>query len=140
LPVPSELAARKPGIERFDGRDVIVGIRPQDFETADVVGGDHQRGRLRAEVELVEALGTQTQIHFAIDAPVVMTEDMKELAADVGGEQVEKLEEQAQQGRNEFVAEVDPKSDVTAGNTVDLVVDTTQLHFFDPETALGVYG
>ncbi len=135
---PKVLSAR-PALENHVGKDIIVGIRPQDFEDAALVGDLPEGSRLKAHIDLVEALGTQTLVHFAVNAPVVLTEDMKELAADIGGEQVEKLEEQAQAGRNDFVAELDPKSKASQGDDVELFVDTTQLHFFDPESALGIY-
>jgi multiple sugar transport system ATP-binding protein len=94
---------------------------------------------LKAKIDLVEALGTETLVHFEVAAPAVLTEDMKELAADVGADQVVKLEEQAKKGRNEFVAQLDPKTRIKRGDEVELLLDTTQLHFFDPETGNGIY-
>ena len=138
LTVPAEVVAARPGLERFVDRDVIVGIRPQDFDDASL-SVDGREARLRITVDLVEALGTQTLLHFSLDSPVVVTDDMKELAADVGAEHVAKLEAGAREGRAEFVAEVDPKSTATTGERVELSIDTTQLHFFDPETSLGIY-
>jgi multiple sugar transport system ATP-binding protein len=129
----------RPALEKFIDKEVIVGIRPQDLEDAAIQTEAASGSRLKARVDLVEALGTETQIHFVVDAPVVVTEDMKELAADAGGDQVERLEAQAQEGRNEFVAQLDPKTNVSNGDDIELVVDTTQLHFFDPETSLGIY-
>ncbi len=137
LAVPPEVVSKRPALEGYVDQDVIVGLRPQDFEDASL--GGNGTGNLRATVDLVEALGTQTLLHFNLDAPVVMTEDMKELAADVGAEQVAKLEAGAAEGRAEFVAEVDPKSKVSSGERVELAIDTTQLHFFDPQTSLGIY-
>jgi len=135
---PKVLSAR-PALENHVGKEIILGIRPQDFEDAALVGDVPDGSRIKAHIDLVEALGTQTLVHFAVNAPVVLTEDMKELAADVGGEQVDKLEQQAQAGRNDFVAELDPKSKASRGDDVELFVDTTQLHFFDPESGQGIY-
>jgi len=137
--VPDKVVSERPALQGYFGKEVIVGIRPQDFQDASLAADKPEMSRLRAKVDLVEGLGTQTLLHFEIDAPVVLTEDMKELAADIGGEQVEKLEEQAQEGKNTFVAEVDPKSKATEKEAIDLVIDTTQLHFFDKETSLGIY-
>jgi multiple sugar transport system ATP-binding protein len=139
MDVPRRVLTERPALESYIGKEVLVGIRPQDFEDAEFAADGSARSRIKARVDLVEALGTQTLIHFAIDAPVVLTEDMKELAADVGGEQVEKLEAQAQEGKNQFVAEVDPKSKARKRDEIELVVDTGQLHFFDKETGLGIY-
>ena len=139
LQVPESVLSKRPALAGYVGKEVIVGIRPQDYEDAALATGAPEASRLRAHVDLVEALGTQTLLHFEIDAPVVLTEDMKELAADIGGEQIEKLEEQAQEGKNNFVAEVDPKSKAREKGDVELVIDTTQLHFFDKDTSLGIY-
>ena len=135
--VSPELRRSKPGLQAFVDKEVIVGIRPQDFEDASLAGsGD---ARIKATIDLVEALGTETLVHFAVDAPVVLTEDMKELAADVGADELERLEAQAQSGRNEFVAQLDPKTRIQRKDEVELVIDTTQLHFFDPQTGQGIY-
>ena len=137
LEVPRQALQRRSAIAGYVDREVIVGLRPQDFQDASL--GGPQGARIKTTIDLVESLGTQTLLHFKLDAPVVMTDDMKELAEDVGAEQLAKLEEGAKAGRAEFVAEVDPKSDAAAGDEVELTVDTTQLHFFDPETSLGIY-
>jgi multiple sugar transport system ATP-binding protein len=130
----------RPAIQEYAGKEVILGIRPQDFEDASLAGTAAERSRIKAHVDLAEVLGTQTLVHFEVNAPAVLTEDMKELAADIGGDQVEKLQEQAQAGRNEFVAELDPKTKARKGDDIELFVDTTQLHFFDPDSGLGIYG
>ena len=130
----------RPGLKDFAGKEVIVGIRPQDFEDAALVSDSPDDRRLKITAGLVEAIGTETLVHFEIDAPIVMTDEMKELAADVGGEDPDALEAKAKEGKSEFVAQLDPKSQIKMKDTAQLVIDTTRLHFFDPETGLGIYG
>jgi multiple sugar transport system ATP-binding protein len=139
IEIDRRLLTERKGLEDYLDREVVVGLRPQDFESAELAGEGMRGARIQAKVDLVEGLGTQTLLHFEIDAPPVLTEDVKELAADVGGENVEKLERNAQKGRNAFVAEVNPKSTARRGETVDLAIDTTQLHFFDRDTGRGIY-
>ena len=139
IAVPDSTLSERKSLQEHVGREVIVGIRPQDFEDASLVGSDEAGSRLKIRVDLVEALGTETLLHFQVDAPAVLTDDMKELAADVGADAVERLEEQARAGRNEFVAQIDPRSKIKRGDDTELAVDTSQLHFFDPETGLGIY-
>jgi multiple sugar transport system ATP-binding protein len=139
IDVPRSILEHRPALEGYAGKEVVVGIRPQDFEEASFAGQGEAPSRLRVRVDLVEALGTQTLLHFELDTPVVLTEDMKELAADAGQE-VENLEQRAERGKSHFVAEVDPKSQVRSGEMADLVIDATQMHFFDMETGLGIYG
>ena len=139
IEVSQETLKKRPDLERFFDKEVIVGVRPQDFEDA-AFAGDGGSTRLRADVDLVEALGTQTLVHFQVDSPPVQTEEMKELAQDTGAVEVGRYEQQTGSGKTDFVAEIDPKAAVRNGESVELVVDTTQLHFFDPQSGAGIYG
>jgi multiple sugar transport system ATP-binding protein len=133
LLIDPQTLSERPALRGCVGRQLIVGIRPQDFE-AGVTSPPRRGCQLKVKVELVEALGTETNVHFCVDAPPVITEEVRELAADMGTDEAERFERQARQGRNEFVARVDPKTQVKMGDTCELSVDTAQLHFFDTET------
>ena len=139
LTIGDDLLEKRPAIRNYVGKEVIVGIRPQDFEDATVQSDAPDTCRIKAQLDLVEAIGTETLLHFIMNAPVAVTDEMKELAADVGGEAAEDLERRAKEGRNEFVAQVDPKSKLRQGDEADLVVDISQLHFFDTETADSIF-
>ena len=134
LTITDEALKGRKKLQDYVDKEVIVGIRPQDFEDAAIASDAPNDRRVRAEVELVEGIGTETLVHFCVEAPLPLTEEVKELAADVGGEQVKQLEKKAKEGRNEFVAQIDPRSKVTQGENFELVIDTTQLHFFDPQS------
>jgi multiple sugar transport system ATP-binding protein len=116
-----------PGIENHMNREMVVGLRPSGLEAASVVGADPQR-TLRAQVEVIEMLGADTYIHFTVDKQPVVTPDIEELLADTGTD-ASSLGE-----TTNFIARVSPDVQVRQGETVDLVVDTAKLHFFDPET------
>jgi multiple sugar transport system ATP-binding protein len=130
--------SERPKLKEYAGREVIVGIRPQDFEDAEIAKDAPQGSRLKAKMDLVEAIGTETLVHFTINAPVAMTEDMKELAADAGTD-AKTFEARSKEGNNEFVANIDPKSKIREGSEGELVIDTTRLHFFDPESSQGIH-
>ena len=133
LLVDPQTLDERPALASYIGKSLIVGVRPQDFEAG--TASNPRRGcQLHAKIELVEALGTETNLHFCIDAPPVVTEEVRELAADLGKDEAARFEHRAHQGRNEFTARVDPKLQVKAGDTLDLSVDTAQLHFFDRTT------
>ncbi len=89
-------------------------------------------------MSLREALGSEVLVHFAVDVPPVVTEDTKELVADAGVP-VEELEARASAGGSTFVARLDPRTKATELETLDIGVDTSRLHFFEPETGLGIY-
>ncbi|MFN2490995.1 MAG: ABC transporter ATP-binding protein [Actinomycetota bacterium] len=130
------LSERK-SLEGFLGKDVIMGIRPQDFEDATIKSDAPEDCKITVDIDLVESIGTETLVHFDAGAGVVVTEEMRELAADVGAES--NLEKRAKEGENEFVGQLDPQSKVKEGESAELVIDTTRLHFFDPETSQAIY-
>jgi multiple sugar transport system ATP-binding protein len=79
-------------------------------------------------------------IHFPIQASPAITDDVRELAADVGHDVLEKVERTAEGGESIVVARLNPRTRIQKGDAVELVVDTTRLHFFDPDDGSGIYG
>ena len=139
LKIDEKDVAGRPALKSYVGKDVVLGIRPQDFEDPEYARESGEGTRLKANIDLIEAVGTETMVHFKVDAPLAITEDMKELAADVGGEEIAQLERKAQEGENEFTAVLDPRSKLRKNEDITLSVDTARLHFFDPETSQGIY-
>jgi multiple sugar transport system ATP-binding protein len=140
LRVDDAILEDRPGLKRYEDKRVAVGIRPEDIEDASLVADAPDGRRLRARVDLREALGSEVLVHFTVDAPMVVTEDTKELAADTGSEALEALEARAEQHGSEFTAALNPRTEARRGQEIELVVDTSRLHFFDPESGLGIYG
>ena len=137
IKVDQKVLEKRPALEGYAGKEIILGIRPQDFEDASLAESP-EGSRVKVKMDLVERIGTETLVHFQVDAPIALTEDMKELAADVGSEE-QQLERKAKEGKNEFVGTLNPKTQVGEGDNVELAIDTTQLHFFDPEDSSGIY-
>jgi multiple sugar transport system ATP-binding protein len=140
LPVPPEVVAARPRLRNYVGRTVVVGVRPEDMEDASLVADAPTERRIKATVDLVEALGSDVVIHFRIAAPPALTEDAKELASDVGQEALEKVTQEAAGGESTIVARLNPRTRANKGEDIELVVDTSRLHFFDPEDGSAVYG
>src|ERR671937_2711319 len=86
LVLDEELLAKRPALERYEGRKVILGIRPEELEDAALAKDIPADRRLRGVVRLREALGSEIMVHFTIEARAAVTEDVRELAADVGEE------------------------------------------------------
>ncbi len=91
-------------------------------------------------MELNEALGSDVVVHFTVDAPQALTDDVKELAVDVGQEALQHVEQQAQGGRANVLARLNPRTHARKGERIELVVDTQRLHFFDPDNGSAIYG
>ena len=140
LAVPDEVFQARPALKDHEGKRVIVGLRPEDMEDATLVSEAPADRRIRADVLLREALGADVLVHVRIDAPEVITEDVKELAHDVGVEALDAVQKRAEAGESTFLARLSPRTEATHGQPVELVVDVTRMHFFDQESGLGIYG
>jgi multiple sugar transport system ATP-binding protein len=134
LTLANEVVAAKPALARYEGRKIVLGIRPENLEDATLAGDVPPDRRLKGEVRLREALGSEIMVHFTIQARPAVTEDVRELAADVGEVLPEDTEPETT-----LVARFGARSRVREGETAEVAVDTQALHFFDPETSLGIY-
>jgi multiple sugar transport system ATP-binding protein len=137
LAIPEQLAAARPALEGFVGRRLILGIRPEDIEDASLVAEVSEERRIAAVVDVREDMGSEVFLHFGVKAPPVRGEDVK---AAVGAEAIEATQEQVRRKGSLFVARVERFSTAREGDRVELHVDTRHLHFFAPETGLGIYG
>jgi multiple sugar transport system ATP-binding protein len=136
LPLDRDVLGARPGLRRFEGKRVILGIRPEDIEDAAFAGAANG-GRIGAVVDIREDLGSEVLIHFGIGAPPVRGEDV---AAAVGAEAIEATAVQAREKGNVFVARIDRETGAGEREPIELAVNTKRLHFFDPETGKGIYG
>jgi multiple sugar transport system ATP-binding protein len=132
-----ELVNTRPGLKAYEGRTVVVGIRPEQLEDAAIARESPDDRRLRGEVELREALGAELMVHFRINAAAAMTQEVKELAEDAGAT----AEELAggDERHSVVVGRFSPDSQVRPGGTAEVAVDTRAVHFFDTETGIAIY-
>src|SRR3954465_14178319 len=127
--LPQELRER---IGRGDGKTLIAGVRPEDFEDANVVAAEvkPQGQMFTAELDLVEAMGAEFYAHFGVGAGDAMqSADLQDLRDDAGGEI-----ETTDAGETVVVARLSPQSRARAHHSSELWLDATKLHFFDVET------
>jgi multiple sugar transport system ATP-binding protein len=132
LVLPARLEAERPGLSQFAGRDVILGIRPSDFEDARLADGTW--ARMPVVTTVTEELGSEIHVVFSVDAPPVEHRDAAAVAADDGDSEAIPLAE----GKSMWTARVSARSQVRPGERIDLAVDTTNLHFFDPDSGLAI--
>jgi len=130
----SDALGSRPALRNYEGKTVIVGIRPEHIEDASLAEAPPDR-RLRGEVVLTEALGSEIVAHIAVDAKPALTDDVRELAQDIG----EDIDEEAAEGKTTLVGRVGARSKLGIGDAAELAIDTGTLHFFDPETGAGIY-
>ncbi|HEX6249112.1 MAG TPA: sn-glycerol-3-phosphate ABC transporter ATP-binding protein UgpC [Nocardioidaceae bacterium] len=136
LQVPDDTLAARPDLRNYADRKLVLGIRPEDMEDAALLSDAPAERRISSTVDLREALGSDVVVHFTLDASPAVTEDVKELAADVGAG----AEPEAGSETASIVARLNPRTHVSHGDRIELVVDTQRLHFFDVDTGAGIYG
>jgi multiple sugar transport system ATP-binding protein len=125
LRVGERVLISRPALPSFEGRRLIVGVRPEDIEDASFGDGEP----LNAVVDIREDMGSEVFVHFGVGAKAVLGEDVK---AAVG-------EDAAEVKGSAWVARLDRDTAAAEQQRIELAVDTNRLHFFDAETGDGIY-
>ena len=133
LTVDDRLARNRSSLGDYVGKEIILGIRPEDFEDASIEEAPPER-RITVTADLTEPLGSEVLVHFGTEATAVVP---SAAAADVGEDADIRLGE-GDDVTTRLVARVSPKSRIAVGKQVELAVDTSRLYFFDPETRAAI--
>jgi multiple sugar transport system ATP-binding protein len=120
-----------PALAGYDGRGIVLGIRPEALNDA-ALSGDDRQARLRGRAELREALGSEVLMHFSVEARAAVTEEVRELAEDVGDDRT--IEQLESGDRTTLVGRFSPQSRIREGESIEVAIDDRALHFFDPST------
>jgi multiple sugar transport system ATP-binding protein len=104
-------------------RDVIVGIRPEHFEDAELVG-DKPGATFDAPIDIVEAMGSDVYAYFTMKGEMAQSRDLEDLAKDTGND----LHSEGVL----ITARLDAAADVRRGRNARLWYDTSKLQVFDP--------
>ena len=137
LALPAHLAAEAV-IGPYRGRNVVVGIRPEDLGEVASRDGDPAAPQLQGTVELVEELGAEKLVHFRMNAERLSASD--ELLAGVEEEAESGLDvgEIGTAAASVGVARLTSRSEIAANQAVSFSVDTSRLHLFDPEAGVAL--
>ena len=124
LAVPAEVVAAWPALASYQDRPVVVGIRPEHLEDAAVAGDHPDDQRLDATVDVREALGAETLVHFSLNAQSVDSGDP------------DALDDLRDTGR--CTARLSASSRAQVGDRIRVNVEAQNLHFFDRQTHLAI--
>ncbi len=124
LAVPAEVVAALPALASYQDRPVVVGIRPEHLEDAAVAGDHPDDQRLDATVDVREALGAETLVHFSLNAQSVDSGDP------------DALDDLRDTGR--CTARLSASSRAQVGDRIRVNVEAQNLHFFDRQTHLAI--
>jgi multiple sugar transport system ATP-binding protein len=124
--LPDEVFSARPALRGYEGKNVILGIRPEDFDDAALVDDVPADRRITAKVVLVEALGSELVVHFGLDAPRVDSGDPD--AIDEVGD-----------ADSNTVGRFGPRSRAHPGESIEMVINTANLHFFDLDSRTSIW-
>jgi multiple sugar transport system ATP-binding protein len=140
LRLDPEALAQPAVLDGYVGKKVALGIRPEHLEDAAVETGAPQAQRLRATVKTIEALGSELIVHLEASGKPVLTDEVKEVAADLDDTAVAELEAEVHDAKLPLVGRFDVGSRARADQTIEVVVDTSRVHVFDIDTGAAVAG
>ena len=115
-------------LKAFENNEIVMGIRPEAFEDGNYANETEFSESIKVSVSLLEQLGSDSYIHFYKDIKPVQTEAIEEILADEG-EDISVLGD-----NTKFIARINPNSAVIEGEEIELKIDPSKLHFFNPET------
>lgn len=95
---------------QFKGREVIFGIRPEDIHAKPFIPPGILEADVAARVDVTELMGNEIFLYL-------MTRDSKQ-----------------------FIARVDPRVQTHPGEDLDLAVNMSNAHIFDPKTEVSLAG
>jgi multiple sugar transport system ATP-binding protein len=132
LAVPAEVLAARPGLDQYFGKEVILGVRPSDFEDASLA--EPAWPRMPIEVSVTEELGSEIHVIFNIDAPQVQHASITQARADEGEDEAIPLAAD----KTQWTGRVAARSSIKPGSPAVLAIDTSNLQFFDPTSGLSI--
>jgi multiple sugar transport system ATP-binding protein len=132
-----DAAQTRSDLERYVGRPILLGIRPEDMEDASLVTDTPPVRRLATTCDLTEPLGAEVLVYFTVAARALVPDVTGDDSADADvyfGEPKTADSEPS----SRLVARVSPRTRISEGDPIELAVDTSRLYFFDPETGAAV--
>jgi multiple sugar transport system ATP-binding protein len=132
LTVPDTLLQARPGLDSYFGREVILGVRPSDFEDAELAEAGWPRMTVQSSV--TEELGSEIHVIFTIDAAPVEHASISDARADDGEDGTIPLTG----NKTLWTARVAARSSIKPASSAALAVNTANLQFFDPASGLAI--
>ncbi len=124
MKIPDAVLGAHAALRHYDGKRLVVGMRPEDITDAATSSESETSGLIRARIDLVEELGSDNIVHMAIDAQVAEVRSSDSLDEIKAGSE----------GMSRCVARFSAKSQPRLDEQVSARIDLERLHFFDGDT------
>jgi multiple sugar transport system ATP-binding protein len=119
-----------PSLLAYEGRELLVGIRPEAFADAAHEASTDGRQLFEAKVSLAQSMGSEVITHFQPAGGAVQTEDVSSFTGD--GDDVAGRDQLS--SAHQLIGRFDPRTTAAAGSVMTVSLDLERIHFFDPET------
>jgi multiple sugar transport system ATP-binding protein len=123
LGIPAPVVAERPALERYLGREIVFGVRPEHLSDAALVPDADPAAVVELPVRLREELGAEVHIHCGIGSVAHHADAAQEVTS-----------------LATVIARMDPQTSLAEGQHARVLVQTAKLHFFDPETGATIRG
>ncbi|MGH3134626.1 MAG: ABC transporter ATP-binding protein [Gaiellaceae bacterium] len=142
LRLPPSALEKRPALSEFEGRRVVVGIRPEDMEDAAILRETHEDRRMSVVCDIREDMGSEVYVHFNVPGEAVTAKEVVEaLVVETPEDEETRLAAERARGAGvSFVARLERLTQARERAPLEIEVDVTRLLFFDPETGFGVDG
>ncbi len=128
LPIPQELQERAENLERYVDEEVVLGIRPEHLEDAEIAEITDDVTSIDVEPQVIESMGNEKYVYFELPqgGATARTQSMEEIESEIGtgGDEAGEL----------LVARLSPETGAQEGKQARLFIDATKVHLFDLET------
>ncbi|HET7745529.1 MAG TPA: sn-glycerol-3-phosphate ABC transporter ATP-binding protein UgpC [Gaiellaceae bacterium] len=139
LRIPPSFLDSHSSLSGYEGRKIVLGIRPEDMEDASVARGADEGSRLRVICDIREDMGSEVYAHFNVDAERVASREAFEAGLDEPEDEAAKrAAERVLVHGVPFIARLDRTTGAREREPLDIAVDVNRLHFFDPDTGLRI--
>ena len=130
--------------EAFTGKDVILGIRPEHIEdagteAAEGIGGSDGSNTMEVDPQVIESMGSEKYLYFEVGGEqAAHLKSLGEITDDEppgdenGGGSVDESGEM-------MVARVSAESSAKEGQQMRLVIDSSKVKLFDPESEEAIF-
>jgi multiple sugar transport system ATP-binding protein len=137
VPLDSAEAADHTALDRYVGRQVVIGIRPERLEDAAVATDMPAERRIGGVVTLRETLGSDVLVHFEVAGARPLSEHVRAAAVEAAVDPVE-LEPAADEPGLLFIGRFDPSSPTRQQEAVQAAIRPGAMQLFDPETGIAI--
>ncbi|HET7514171.1 MAG TPA: ABC transporter ATP-binding protein, partial [Gaiella sp.] len=136
LRLDEAMLTQRPGLRAYEGKKVVLGIRPEDIEDAAVLADPDAQRSLSVVCDIREDMGSEVVVRFYVDADAAATREVVEALAveDAEDEEARLAAERARGAGVVFVARLERTTESRERQPLTVQVDVGQLHFFDPRT------